>query len=84
MARRQGEWTTARLLLVPWTHEYREEWARILADPKVVRFISDAVPSTHEEAVENAERSERLWKEHGFGPWAAIDRASGRWVGRLG
>lgn len=84
MARRQDEWRTARLLLVPWTPEYRAEWARILADPEVVRFISDGVPYSHEEAVRNSERSERLWKEHGFGPWAAIDRASGRWIGRLG
>jgi RimJ/RimL family protein N-acetyltransferase len=84
MARRQGEWTTARLLLVPWRREYGDEWARILGDPKVVRFISDGVPYTHEEAEENSERSERLWKDHGFGPWAAIERGTGRWVGRLG
>jgi ribosomal-protein-alanine N-acetyltransferase len=42
------------------------------------------VPYTHEEAVENSERSERLWRKYGFGPWAAIDRATGRWVGRVG
>jgi RimJ/RimL family protein N-acetyltransferase len=75
---------TARLLLLPWTQEYQHEWARILANPQVVRFISDGVPYTYEEAVENSERSERLWKVYGFGPWAAIDRATGRWVGRIG
>jgi RimJ/RimL family protein N-acetyltransferase len=84
MARRQDERMTPRLLLVPWTDQFRTEWARILADPNVVRFISDGVPYSHEEAAKNAERGERLWKEHGFGPWAAIDRATGRWVGRLG
>jgi RimJ/RimL family protein N-acetyltransferase len=42
------------------------------------------VPYTHEEAVENSERSERLWRKYGFGPWAAIDKATGRWVGRVG
>jgi ribosomal-protein-alanine N-acetyltransferase len=56
----------------------------MLADPRVVRFISDGVPYTHAEALMNSERSERLWKEHGFGPWAAIERATGKWAGRLG
>jgi RimJ/RimL family protein N-acetyltransferase len=25
-----------------------------------------------------------MWDEFGFGPWAAIEKASGRWVGRIG
>ena len=25
-----------------------------------------------------------MWKEHGFGPWAAIEKRSGHWVGRIG
>jgi RimJ/RimL family protein N-acetyltransferase len=65
---RDSEWRTTRLLLVPWAPDYRDEWARILADPKVVRFISDGVPYTHEEALANSELSERLWKTFGFGP----------------
>jgi RimJ/RimL family protein N-acetyltransferase len=69
---------------VPWIREYQDEWARILENPEVVRFISDGVPYTREEALENSERSERLWKEYGLGPWAAIERATGKWVGRLG
>jgi RimJ/RimL family protein N-acetyltransferase len=79
-----SERRTARLLLVPWSPDYWREWARILADPKVVRFISDGVPYTHAEALENSERSERLWKDYGFGPWAALEQATGKWIGRLG
>ena len=75
---------TDRLLLVPWTNEFKDEWGRILADPQIVRFISGGVPYTPKEALENSERSERLWKEFGFGPWAAIEQATGRWVGRIG
>ena len=26
----------------------------------------------------------RQWRERGFGPWAAIDRATGTWIGRIG
>jgi RimJ/RimL family protein N-acetyltransferase len=69
---------------VPWTSDYRHEWARILADPEVVRFISGGVPFTQEEALENSDRSERLWNEYGFGPWAAFEQATGEWIGRLG
>jgi RimJ/RimL family protein N-acetyltransferase len=69
---------------VRWTNEFEDDWVRILADPQVVRFISDGVPYTREEAIENSERSERLWSEHGFGPWAAIELTTGRWVGRIG
>jgi RimJ/RimL family protein N-acetyltransferase len=31
-----------------------------------------------------AEHSLQHWRVNGFGPWAAIDKASGRWIGRIG
>jgi RimJ/RimL family protein N-acetyltransferase len=79
-----GERRTARLLLRPWTHEYDDEWMRILGDPDVVRFISDGVPFTGDEALEDSARGTQLWAEFGFGPWAATEVATGRWVGRIG
>ena len=79
-----GESHTARLVLVPWTGEFNDAWVRILADPDVVRFISGGVPFTREEAIENSERSAALWAEFGFGPWAAIDAGTDRWIGRIG
>ena len=75
---------SARLLLRPWTNAYEDDWARILAEPAVVRFISGGEPYTREEAFQNSRRSERLWTDHGFGPWAAISKATGRWIGRIG
>jgi RimJ/RimL family protein N-acetyltransferase len=79
-----GERRTTRLRLVPWTDAYLDGWMRLLATPDVVRFISGGVPYSREDATENSERSERLWKEFGFGPWAAIERTTGRWLGRIG
>jgi RimJ/RimL family protein N-acetyltransferase len=79
-----SERRTARLNLVPWSSGYSYQWARLLANPEVVRFISDGVPYTHQEALRNSERSERLWKDYGFGPWAAIEQETGRWIGRVG
>ena len=75
---------TARLRLVRWSDEYLDEFARILAQPEVVRFISGGEPFRHKEVAELSARSCQLWEEHGFGPWAAIDKATGRWVGRIG
>ena len=31
-----------------------------------------------------SEDSLRQWRVNGFGPWAAIDKATGRWIGRVG
>jgi ribosomal-protein-alanine N-acetyltransferase len=25
-----------------------------------------------------------MWEDYGFGPWAALEKATGRWVGRIG
>lgn len=31
-----------------------------------------------------AEGSLRQWRVHGFGPWAAIEKATGCWIGKIG
>jgi RimJ/RimL family protein N-acetyltransferase len=31
-----------------------------------------------------AEGSLRQWRVNGFGPWAAIDKATGCWIGKIG
>jgi RimJ/RimL family protein N-acetyltransferase len=30
------------------------------------------------------ERTLRQWRVNGFGPWAALEKATGAWIGRLG
>jgi ribosomal-protein-alanine N-acetyltransferase len=25
-----------------------------------------------------------MWEQYGFGPWAALEKGSGRWIGRIG
>jgi RimJ/RimL family protein N-acetyltransferase len=84
LRRHIGERRTSRLLLRPWTREYDGEWVRIPSDPAVVRFISGGEPFARDAALENSERSAKLWAEFGFGPWAAIDAATDRWIGRIG
>lgn len=75
---------TARLLLVPWSDVYLDELARICADREVMSFISGGRPLARDDVEVLTRRTLATWSEHGFGPWAAIEKASGRWVGRIG
>lgn len=38
---------------------------------------------TPDRIVRMAAHTLRQWRERGFGPWAAIERRSGRWIGRI-
>jgi RimJ/RimL family protein N-acetyltransferase len=71
-------------LLVPWNDDYFDEFARICADSEVMRFISGGEPLSRESVGETLGRTHAMWDDHGFGPWAAIEKSSGRWVGRIG
>jgi RimJ/RimL family protein N-acetyltransferase len=74
---------TERLLLVPWGDEYLDELARLCADAEAMRFISGR-PLSRARVEQIHARTLAHWDEYGFGPWAALEKASGRWVGRLG
>ena len=51
----------------------------------MARFLSaDGRPWPRERSVGAFEHFRRQWREHGFGPWAAVDRRSGRWLGQVG
>lgn len=41
-------------------------------------------PLSYEETVSAHERIIRLWNELGYGAWAAVEKTSGRWVGKIG
>jgi len=71
---------TAHLLLRPWREEDGAELERLFTDP-AVRGGRHFPP---ERIARFAVSSLRQWQAHGFGPWAAIDKATGAWVGRIG
>jgi ribosomal-protein-alanine N-acetyltransferase len=71
---------TERLLLHPWREADRGDLERLFADPRVVG--GRHLPAARVAAL--ADASLRQWSVNGFGPWAAVDRASGRWIGRIG
>ncbi len=75
---------TARLLLRPFTMEDVQAYAAIRANPRVMRFF----PPTGETPTESARRLVGHfmghWRDTGYGPWAALDKSSGRFLGHLG
>jgi RimJ/RimL family protein N-acetyltransferase len=75
---------TARLLLRPWRADDLAEFTRLLTDPVVTRYIVVRTPFAPEDVAELSERTLEQWECNGFGPWAAIEKATGRWVGRIG
>ena len=75
---------TDRLLLRPWRPDDLGELTRLLTDPEVTRYIVVHTPFSPEDVAELSARTLAQWERNGFGPWAAIEKATGRWVGRIG
>jgi RimJ/RimL family protein N-acetyltransferase len=75
---------TERLLLVPWSDDYLDEFARICGDAEVMRYISRGGPLSREDVGEILGRTRSMWEKDGFAPWAAVEKRTGRWVGRIG
>src|SRR5919204_5432087 len=73
-----------RLLLVPWNADYDEQFAVLCADPQAMRFITRGRPLPREIVDEILDRTREMWRQHGFGPFAAIEKRSGNWIGRIG
>jgi RimJ/RimL family protein N-acetyltransferase len=71
---------TEHLILRPWREEDLSELERRFSDPAVSggRNFSPA------RIGRLAEHSLRQWRVNGFGPWAAVEKGSRRWVGRIG
>jgi len=71
---------TDRLFLRPWREEDGVELRRLLSDPAVVgqrNLPPQRIDNLHESSL-------RQWRVNGFGPWAAIVKTTGTWIGRIG
>lgn len=77
---------TDRLRLRRWREEDLEPYARICADPEVMRYMTGGGDAafTREQSEEQVERFIRRWEEHGFGLWAVEEKYSGAFIGRIG
>jgi Acetyltransferase (GNAT) domain len=84
MASYTGGTETQRLLLIPWSDDHLDEFAALCADAEAMRFISGGTPLPQDAVEEIHRRTRSMWDEYGFGPWAATEKSSGRWIGRIG
>jgi RimJ/RimL family protein N-acetyltransferase len=74
---------TERLRLVPLDATWVDQLAALYADPEVARYIgAGALDAAGTRA--QVERFEAVWREHGYGQSALLDRGTGRLVGRAG
>jgi RimJ/RimL family protein N-acetyltransferase len=73
---------TQRLLLRRWTRDDREVFARINADPEVMRYRFK--PPTWHESDDLIDNIERCFDQHGFGQWAVERITDRRVIGFIG
>jgi RimJ/RimL family protein N-acetyltransferase len=73
---------TERLTLRPPRLEDLDAWAGFAADEEAQRFIGGA--QTRHGAWRQILGVAGSWSLQGFGMFSAIERASGRWIGRIG
>lgn len=74
---------TERLILRMWREDDFEEYARICADPEVMRYIGGKSFSRLE-AWRNMAFMAGHWHLRGYGHWAVEEKTSGRLIGRMG
>jgi RimJ/RimL family protein N-acetyltransferase len=72
---------TERLLMRPLALVDADELVEMQRDPETIRFLG---PLSDREARRRLEASAQEWREVGYGRAAVIERASGRFLGRVG
>lgn len=75
---------TTRLLLRRFTSYDLDDFALINADPDVMRYIGEGKPQSKAQTQMRLDAILDHWEQHGFGLWAAVDKASGAMIGFCG
>ena len=76
---------TKRLELRRFTAADLEPLEEVFGDPEVMRFVGpDRLPLSAGDLALSQANVEGHWRDHGFGPLAAVERASSRVVGEVG
>jgi RimJ/RimL family protein N-acetyltransferase len=73
---------TPRLILRPTDAEDFERWAEFMADPVSARFLGGVQPRST--AWRGFATMAGSWVVRGYGMFSLLERATGRWVGRIG
>ena len=75
---------TGRLVLRELREGDLDEYAAMMADPEVVRYLGDARTLTRDEAWRSIAMLVGHWHLRGYGMWAVTERESDRMIGRVG
>jgi RimJ/RimL family protein N-acetyltransferase len=75
---------TDRLILRMFREEDFEPYAKICADPVVMRYLGEGKPLTRSEAWRQMAMILGHWRLRGYGLWAVEERATGDLIGRIG
>jgi RimJ/RimL family protein N-acetyltransferase len=75
---------TARLTLVPLDARFLDEVLRMHHEPAVARWLFLETPPTREQQGERLAQNEVLWAERGYGLFAALDKRTDGFLGRVG
>ncbi|HVF57235.1 MAG TPA: GNAT family N-acetyltransferase [Pyrinomonadaceae bacterium] len=76
---------TERLIMRMWREDDFEPFARMCADPEVMRYLTkEGRPLTRMEAWRNLAFFIGHWHLRGYGHWAVEEKASGNLIGRIG
>lgn len=74
---------TERLILrVPVQSDFEAGWAEFHADPECMRYLGGAMPGSV--AWRALAQVVGMWSLRGFGHFCAVEKATGRWIGRVG
>jgi RimJ/RimL family protein N-acetyltransferase len=77
------ELRTRRLLLRQWRAADLDPYARLCADPEVMRYLGGK-PYSRRQSGEQLESFVQHWSDHGFGLWAVELWGSGELIGFVG
>ena len=75
---------TKRLSLRMFREDDFESYAKICADPEVMRYLGEGKPLTRPEAWRQMAMIVGHWRLRGYGIWAVEERESGVLLGRIG
>ena len=75
---------TRRLILRPFRETDLDPYARICSDPEVMRYIGPGSTLSREDAWRSMALILGHWQLRGYGMWAAEDKRTGAFVGRIG
>ena len=75
---------TARLKLVPLNARFNDDLFKLFNEPEVADWLFLTGPPTREQVDARSKIHEQIWAERGYGMFAVLEKASDRFVARVG